>query len=162
MPANPYRIDSLFGGIFALAHHADKVAISYHHDKAGHAFGSGGIDLLGTGAIRRSAQDFTVKHAIDDDVLRILGLAGNPGQRIGARRVFAHENEVLGALGCRVFGDRQPDILALEKIGIGDSSAWFAAYEDVALAGCQADLVHRPVLGGESDERTPCRRGSPP
>ena len=103
-----------------------------------------------------------MKHTVDNNILRVLGLAGDPVQRIGAGCIPAHEEKALGVLDGRVFGNGQPEILALQKVGVADCLGWLAGLEDVAIAGCEASLGHSPTLGGESYEGSPCRCGSPP
>ena len=123
LPANSYRVESKFRRILAVAQHTDEVVLLHHHDQVGHAFGSRGIYLLETGAVRRGAEDFAVKHTVDNNILRVLGLPGDPVQRIGARCIPAHEEKALGVLDGRVFGNGKPEILALQKVGEADSLA---------------------------------------
>ena len=101
-----------------------------------------------------------MEHAVDNDIVGVLGLARDPGQSVGASCVLPHVDEVRGLLGGRVIRDRKLKVFAFQKVGVGDSLVCITGLENVALAGCQAGLVNQPSLGSESDERAPSRCGS--
>jgi hypothetical protein len=76
-----------------------------------------------------------VKHAVHNDILRVLGLTSNPRPRIGARRVLAHEKKVFGVFGGCVFGNGQLEILPLKQVGIAHPLAWVSGPEYLAFTG---------------------------
>ena len=55
LPANPYRVESIFGSVLTLTQHTNEIVFMHHHDQAGQAFSPRCINLPQAGAIRRRA-----------------------------------------------------------------------------------------------------------